>query len=402
MDHSNDRLPSLAVLPFTNMSGDPEQEYFADGVVEDILTALSRFKSFAVVARNSSFVYKGWAVDVRQVSKDLGVRYVLEGSVRRAGERLRITAQLIDGTNGAHLWADKYDGTVADIFDVQDRITESVVGVVEPHIREAEIGRSRRDRPDSVESYDLYLQALPRFRLGTEPANRQAWELLQQALMLEPDNPGFLAEASRVVERVLVLGWTPLTSDDRQACADFARRGLAVAGNDAAVLATCAVSLMSSAGDVQLGMATIRRALDINPNQSRVLLSAGIAHLHHGSLEEAIYCFQRNLRLSPASPSAYVSLTGVAHAQMALGRFEDALSTAEQSLALSADYVPTYWMLTSAASHLGRSDDAQRWLRKLLALEPRATVAQIRAAQPFEERVKAILDGLSAAGLPES
>jgi TolB-like protein/Flp pilus assembly protein TadD len=402
MDHSADRLPSLAVLPFTNMSGDPEQEYFADGVVEDILTALSRFKSFAVVARNSSFVYKGRAVDVRQVSKDLGVRYVLEGSVRRAGERLRITAQLVDGTNGAHLWADKYDGKVEDIFDVQDRITESVVGVVEPHIREAEIERSRRERPGSVEAYDLYLHALPKFRLGTEPGNRQAWELLNQVLALEPDNPAFLAEASRVVERVLVLGWTPLTGDDRRTCADFARRGLAVAGNDASVLATCAVSLMSAVGDVEVGMATIKRALDINPNQSRVLLSAGIANLHHGSLEEAIYCFQRNLRLSPASPSAYVSLTGVAHAQMALGRYEDAYATAEQSLALSADYAPTYWMLTSAAALLGRMDDARRWLRRLLALEPKATIAQIRAAQPFEERVKAILEGLVLAGLPET
>lgn len=402
MDHSADRLPSLAVLPFTNMSGDPEQEYFADGVVEDILTALSRFKSFAVVARNSSFVYKGRAVDVRQVSKDLGVRYVLEGSVRRAGDRLRITAQLIDGTNGAHLWADKYDGTIAEVFDVQDRITESVVGVVEPHIREAEIERSRRERPGSVEAYDLYLRALPRFRLGTEPANRQAWDLLQQALLLEPDNPAFLAEASRVVERVLVLGWSPLTDDDRGACGDFARRGLSVAGHDAAVLATCAVSLMSSAGDIQVGMATIKRALDINPNQSRVLLSAGIAHLHHGSLEEAIYCFERNLRLSPASPSAYVSLTGVAHAQMALGRYAEALATSEQSLALSADYAPTYWMLASAAAHLRRIDDAKRWVGKLLSVEPKASLSQIREAQPFEERVKAILDGLALAGLPET
>jgi adenylate cyclase len=401
MDYSADRLPSVAVLPFTNMSGDPEQEYFADGVVEDILTALSRFKSFAVVARNSSFAYKGRAVDVRQVSKDLGVRYVLEGSVRRAGERLRVTAQLIDGTNGAHLWADKYDGTVADVFDVQDRITESVVGVVEPHIRDAEIERSRRERPGSVEAYDLYLRALPNFRMATEPANRTAHDLLQQALALEPNNAAFLAEASRVVERVLVLGWPPLTDNDRATCADFARRGLAVAGNDAAVLATCAVSLMSSAGDIQVGMATIKRALDINPNQSRVLLSAGIAYLHHGDLEEAIYCFQRNLRLSPASPSAYVSLTGVAHAQMALGRYDEAYATAEQSLALSGGYVPTYWMLASAAAQLGRLDDAKRWVRKLLTLEPKATITQIRAAQPFEDRVRAILDGLAIAGLPE-
>ena len=159
-------IPSLAVLPFQNLSGDPEQDYFADGVVEDIITALSRFKSFAVIARNSRFVYKGRAVDVRQVAKELGVRYVLEGSVRRAGDRLRITAQLVDGVTGAHLWADKFDGAVEDVFDFQDRITESVATVVEPHIQTAEIERSRRERPRSIAAYDIYLQGAAQDLLG--------------------------------------------------------------------------------------------------------------------------------------------------------------------------------------------------------------------------------------------
>ena len=168
--------PSLAVLPFQNMSGDVEQEYFADGVVEDIITALSRFRSFAVIARNSSFVYKGRATDVRQVARELGVRYVLEGSIRRAATRLRITAQLVEGATGAHLWAEHYDGSAEDIFDFQDRITESVVAIVEPHIKSAEIARSRRERPESIEAYDLYLQAMGSFysssRTGTPPGSR--------------------------------------------------------------------------------------------------------------------------------------------------------------------------------------------------------------------------------------
>jgi TolB-like protein len=179
--------PSLAVLPFQNISGDVEQDYFADGVVEDIITALSRFKSFAVVARNSSFIYKGRAVDVRQVAKELGVRYVLEGSVRRAGNRLRITAQLVEAAGGAHLWADRFDGAVEDIFDVQDRITESVVGVVEPQIRRAEIQRSRRKRPESLDAYDLYLRALSKLYTSLPDENAEAYSQMVQALALEPN-----------------------------------------------------------------------------------------------------------------------------------------------------------------------------------------------------------------------
>ena len=193
-------IPSLAVLPFQNLSGDPEQDYFADGVVEDIITALSRFKSFAVIARNSSFVYKGRAVDVRQVARELGVRYVLEGSVRRAGERLRITAQLVDGTSGAHLWADKFDGVVEDVFDVQDRITESVVVVIEPHIRQAEIERSRRKPPENLDAYDLYLRALSKI-YTTQPAeNAEAYALLMRAVALEPNYAPFLVHAGWALE----------------------------------------------------------------------------------------------------------------------------------------------------------------------------------------------------------
>ena len=207
-------FPSVAVLPFQNMSSDPEQEYFADGVVEDLITALSRFKSFAVIARNSSFVYKGRSIDVRQVAKELGVRYVLEGSVRRAGSRLRITAQLVDGATGAHLWANKFDGAVEDIFDVQDKITEGVVAVVEPQIQQAEIKRSRRERPESLAAYDLYLRGLEKLYLDRPEDNATALEILERAIALEPGYAIALAYAAHGYEHRVGMGWPPFGEDD--------------------------------------------------------------------------------------------------------------------------------------------------------------------------------------------
>ena len=217
-------IPSLAVLPFLNLSGESEQDYFADGVVEDIITALSRFKSFAVIARNSSFVYKGRAVDVRQVAQDPGVRYVLEGSVRRVGERLRIRTQLVNGTTGAHLWAEKFDGGLDEVFDFQDRITESVATLVEPHIQTAEIERSRRERARSIEAYDIHLQALPKLHAETEDLNKAAYALLTGAPSLEPDNAIVLAHATWALGHRHTMGWPSIGSDDRQKCAEMSRR----------------------------------------------------------------------------------------------------------------------------------------------------------------------------------
>ena len=278
--------PSLAVLPFQNMSGDAEQEYFADGIVEDIITALSRFKSFAVVARNSSFVYKGRAVDVRQAAKELGVRYVLEGSVRRAGARLRITAQLVEASAGAHLWAERFDGSIDDVFDVQDRITENVVAVVEPQIRRAEIERSRRKHPEDLDAYDLYLRALGNtFPAGPEE-NAEAYQLMIRAVGLEPNYAPFLAGAAWALEIRIIMSWPPLTSDDRTACLDLVHRALAHAQGDPAVLAQCGSSLIAIGHDYHRGLQIIANAVEANPNHQMVMIWAAIAKLHCGDLEE--------------------------------------------------------------------------------------------------------------------
>ncbi len=395
--------PSIAVLPFQNMSRDAEQDYFADGVVEDIITALSRFKSFAVIARNSSFVYKGRAVDVRQVSNELGVRYVLEGSVRRAGDRLRITAQLIDGTLGAHLWARRFDGVVSDIFDVQDQITESVVAVVEPEIRLAEIERSRRERPGSLAAYDLYLQALPKLYAVAPAENREAFALLSEAIALEPDYGIALSMAAWALSQRIASGWPPAGPDERRRCIELAEAALSSARGDATILATSGLQLVQIGRDYERGMRVIEQAVEANPNNLHVMMRAGIAHLHCGSVDDAMTCFRRALRLSPGDPGRHWSLTGLAQAHLINGECEEALAEAERSHALNGSFGPTYWMLIAATAHLKRLEEARRWMKKFRAVMPGVTVASILAGQPdlYEDRMAAIAEGLRLAGLEE-
>ena len=400
---SDSAMPSLAVLPFENLSGEPDQDYFADGIVEDMITALSRFKSFAVIARNSSFVYKGRAVDVRQVAMELGVRYVLEGSVRRSGERVRIAAQLVDGTSGAHLWADKFDGAVEDIFDVQDRITETVVGIIEPQIRLAEIERSRRKRPENLDAYDLYLRALSKLFAARPEDNAEAYSQLMQAIALEPNYGPFLTNACWALAFRIAMGWPMLTGDDRTICLDLARRALANAHGDAAVLALCGNILVNIGRDYDRGMQIVANAVEANPNNQTVLIWAAIAKVHCGSLEESLAHSRRAILMGPGDPTAHLPMTAIAHAYMALANYEEALRAAERSLAVNPSYDATYWMLIAANAQLGRMDEARRWLAKFRTLAPGVTIASIKAGQPAKDpsRLAAILEGLRLAGLDE-
>jgi TolB-like protein/Tfp pilus assembly protein PilF len=395
--------PSIAVLPFVNLSADPDQEYFADGIVEDIITALSRFRSFAVIARNSSFVYKSRSVDVRHVARELGVRYVLEGSVRRAGNRLRITAQLVDGVSGAHLWADRFDGAIEDVFDVQDRITESVATIVEPQIRQAEIERSRRERPGSIAAYDLYLQALPKLRAVTQGENATGFALVSKATALEPNNAVILSLALTFLQHRVIMGWPALSGDDRASCLDLVPQALAHANDDALALARCGNALVQVGREYDQGLAILRRAVELNRNDAEVLRHAGIGNIHCGSLDDALAYFHRALRLSPVDPFAFAVLTGIAHVQMILGKYDEALAVAERSLAANPNYDPTYWMLIAASAQLGRMEEARNWLSKFRALVPGITVERIKAGQADKDptRLAAILDGLRLAGLEE-
>jgi len=395
--------PALVVLPFANLGNDPNQEWFADGIVHDMITALSRFRSFAVIARNSSFVYKGRAVDVRQVAQELGVRYVLEGGVRRAGDRLRISAQLVDGATGSHLWAQQFDGTSEELFDFQDRITESVAMLVEHRIQAAEIERSRRERPGSLAAYDLYLQAVWKFDRETDQDNAEAITLLTRALAMEPDNALLIAHAVWALDVRVAFGWPPFGADDRRTCIELSRRGLQCADGDPLVMAICGLALIQSGRDYDVGMAALETAANASPNNHVAIHWAGIGHLHCGSVEDALAYFHRARRLNPSGPDSHATLAGIAHAHVILGNYSEALIWAERSFALKTIYHPTLWMLIAANALLGRVDEARRFLAMFKALAPGVTVSSIKAGQPAKDptRIAAVLEGLRIAGLDE-
>lgn len=399
------KVPLIAVLPFQNMSGESEQDYFADGVVEDITTALSRFRSFAVVARNSAFIYKDRAIDVRQIAADLGVHYVLEGSVRKSGNRLRITAQLVESKGGAHIWAQNFDGDVEDIFDFQDRITESVVGIIEPSIQWAEIETAKRDRPHSLAAYDLYLRALPKHAAMTPQSSAEAMALLDRALEIAPEYAVALKVATDVLSCRLSYGWPALGPDDREKCLALTERALAAANGDATVIAQCGAVLVFIAHDYDRGLVLVDRAIDTNPNNVDALTCAANVYLQCGSLERALTYALRGLRLSPADPINEQFLTCiVAQAQFALGNYREALAFAERTRAINPRFEPNYWVLTASYVAFERMAEAQRTLEEALALRPYATIKQIGGQLPkkYPERTAPVYDALRLVGLPEA
>ena len=306
--------PSIAVLPFQNMSGDPEQEYFADGMVEEIITALSRIRWLFVIARNSTFTYKGQSVDVKQVARELGVRYVLEGSVRKAGGRVRITAQLIDALNGAHLWADQFDGSLEDVFDLQDKVASSVAGVIEPALQAAEIARSANRATNDLTAYDLYLRALANFPWLRKEQLLQARDLLAQAIARDPRYGPALAWACVCHFRLWSDGWSEDPTGSRRKAIALAERALAVADDDAGVLANAASVLGMSGEDTNTAIALIDRSVALNPSSARGWYLSGFLRVHDGQYDAAIEHLERSLRLSPRGYLAAPRLAlGMAH-----------------------------------------------------------------------------------------
>jgi TolB-like protein len=396
-----DGRPSIAVLPFANFSDDAGQGYFADGMVEDLITALSRFKAFAVVARNSSFVYKDRAYDVRDAAKALGVGYALEGSVRRMDRSVRVTTQLIDATSGAHVWAEKFDGPLEDLFDFQDRITESVVGMIEPQIRRVEVERSRRKRPENVEAYDLYLQALPLISSVHGHNYSEAIDLLRRAIALDPGFAPILAHASWAhAKRLGSGGKAPPGVDDAQECIDLAERALAADGNDATVLAIAGLHLMTVKGDLDRGYGIVKRALALNPNSFIVANFAGFAHRHYGNFDEAIACHQRALRFMPGAPEVIWCFTAIAVAHLSAGRFEDALAWALRAHEIVNTLEWTQTALAAAYAHLDRLDEAREALQVVLSARPGLTVRQLLDRPSPHDHF--LVSGLVKAGIPPS
>ena len=395
--------PSIAVLPFANMSNDPEQEYFADGMVEDIITALSHIRQWRVVARNSSFVYKGRNVDIREVARDLSVRYVLEGSVRKSANRLRITGQLIDAESGTHIWADKFDGDLADVFELQDKITESVVGAIEPSLLVAEIERSNRKLPDDLGAYDLYLKALPNLYAMRPDQNKLALDLLHQAIDLDPNYAPALAFLAWGYEQRLVRDWGAHGEDDSGTAIALAHRAIAADRNDAHVMVTAGFVLLMVARDYERGLQAVDRAKELNPNIAFVSMLIGVSQTFAGDPEEALIHFDNAIRVSPGDPGAFFfyALAGLSH--LFCGRPAEAHELARKAARMYSDWDSTYWALIPALVQLGRTDEARSNLPKFLELSPNATVTRLGELLPVRnpDYLNLILDGMAKAGLPE-
>jgi adenylate cyclase len=358
--------PSIAVLPFANLSGDPEQEYFADGMVEEIITALSRIRWLFVIARNSTFTYKGQAIDVKQVGRELGVRYVLEGSVRKAGQRVRITAQLIDAQSGTHLWADRFDGSLEDVFDLQDKVAASVAGVIEPTLQSAEMRRSAARPTSDLTAYDLYLRGLAAYFPVTKEGIFQGLALFEQAIAIDRRYGPALALAA-ICHLVLVTqGWAQETETSRRKAADLARQALQMARNDPGILASAAYVLARFGEDIAAMIGLLDRALALNPSFAHGWFFSGVLRLWVGQPDLAIEHVETSLRLSPRERTGHpLHILGLAYF------FQRKLDEAASKLLLAIQDDPglprTYQVLAACYAHMGRLDEA------------RATVARLRA-----------------------
>ncbi len=397
--------PSLAVLPFENMSGDPEQEYFADGMVEDIITALSRIRWLFVIARNSSFTYKGKAVDVKQVGRELGVRYVLEGSVRKGGNRVRITGQLIDTANGAHIWADRFDGALDDIFELQDRVASSVAGAIEPKLMAAEMERASRKPTEHLDAYDFYLRARARGHHLTEVSYDEAVALLRQALAIDPSYAPAAAMLAFCRTQQQAQGWGGLTDADFAESARLARQAIDAKTDDPDTMWQAAWPLYRFAGERAVAMAVLDRAVTLNPNASLAWLVRGWVQARHGGQPElAIEDLNRALRLSPLDPLGFFFTGGLAVAHFAARRFEEAIQWADRSSHDQPLYIIPIHVKTAASAHLGRLDEARAGVARMLAVHPGSTLAAFRALfgpAIVPEVLDLYIAGLRLAGLPE-
>jgi TolB-like protein len=362
--------PSIAVLPFQNMSGDPEQEYFADGIVEEIITALSRFRQLFVIARNSTFTYKGRAVDVKQVGRELGVRYVLEGSVRKAGNRVRITDQLIDTTTGAHLWADRFEGTLENIFDLQDQVTTSVVGQIAPKLEEAEIERAKRKPTESLDAYDYYLRGMASLYRFSRETNAEALRFFYRAIELDPDFAYAYAMAMSCYLQRKEWGWVANRTQEIAETARLARRVAELGRNDAVALGTGGIALSFVVGELDEGAALIDRALALNPNLAMTWLFSGWQRVYLGEPEVAIEHLARAIRLSPLDPFTFSAHQGLALAHLFAGRYDDALSWAQKSLQGRPNWRAGMRILVAAAALSGRLKEAQQAMARVRENDP--------------------------------
>jgi TolB-like protein len=393
--------PSIAVLPFANMSGDPEQEYFADGMVDEIITGLARIRWLTVIARNSTFAYKGKAPDVRKVGQDLAVRYVLEGSVRKSGDRVRITAQLIETGTGGHLWADKFDGSLSDVFDLQDQITVGVVAAIEPSVRQAEIERAKRKRPDNLDAYDLYLRALEQAYSFTQAGRSAALVFLNAALKLAPDYAEAHGVAAYCLQQQFL--WGGRVPEDRVAALAHAEAVAASRTDDSSALAFAALAKSALDNDSDSAVAMLERALAQNPNSSLAHSISALVEVRTGNFNKSIEHAENAIRLSPFDPLRFMAAVAWAGCKLAQGDNEAALTGARRALECNPDFQPAMTTLAICLVRLGRLDEARATVQRVVDTAPDTRLETVVERLLFADAVGAdrVISDLRAAGLPD-
>ena len=395
--------PSIAVLPFQNMSGDPEQEYFADGMVEEIITALSRIPWLFVIARNSSFTYKGRSVDVKQVGRELGVRYVLEGSVRKAASRVRITGQLIDATTNAHLWAERFDGNLEDVFDLQDQVATSVAGAIAPKLEQAEIERAKHKPTESLDAYDYFLRGMASYHEWNRQGTEDALRLFYRAVELDPSFASAFGMAAYCHVWRRANGWMIDPARELTEASRLATRAVELGRDNSVALCWGGFAIARAGGDLDRGAAFIDQALVLNPNLATAWGFSGRVRVYRGEHDLAIEHLQRSMRLSPRDPEIYGFQGSTAYAHLFAGRYEEASSWADKAMSNNANFLPVTAVATAShalAGHIWKAKVAMEWLRRI---NPTLRVCTLHDHFTFRrvEDMTRLADGLRSAGLPD-
>jgi TolB-like protein len=395
--------PSIAVLPFMNLSGDVEQDYFTDGIVEDIITALSRMQWLFVIARNSSFTYKGRAVDVKHVGRELGVRYVLEGSVRKSGSRMRITGQLIDALGGGHLWADRFDGAVDDIFDLQDQVTASVVGAISPKLEKAEIARAKRKPTESLDAYDYFLRGSASIYRWTKESHNEALRLFYKAIELDPDFASAYGVAARCYAWRATNGWMVDKSHEIAETSRLCQRAVDLGKDDAVALYTAGHALARVIGDLDAGAGLIDRALALNPNLAAAWSYGGWVRVWLGEPDEAISRFAHAMRLSPLDPQIIIMQAGTSSAHFIAGRYDEASTWAEKAIREAPDFAPAIRIAVASNALAGRPEQATKAMARMREVDPGLRISNIKDRVPYRrpQDQASLVEGLRRAGVPE-
>jgi TolB-like protein/class 3 adenylate cyclase/Tfp pilus assembly protein PilF len=395
--------PSIAVLPFQNMSGDPEQEYFADGMVEDIITALSRDRGLFVIARNSSFTYKGRPVDVRQVGRELGVRYVLEGSVRKAGNKVRITGQLIEAKTGSHLWADRFDGGLEDVFELQNQVANKVASIISPAVELAEIERATR-KTENLQAYDLFLRAKASFNRLLPKDFDQALGLAEQSLTLDPTFARCHALVAAIFNGRVASSVTRDAAADAAAAEHAARKAFSLDGNDATIVMQYGQVLAQSLGRYEEGISLFDKAIELDPNLAIAWAWRGLCKGGHGKTDEAIRDLQHALRLSPRDPRAWMVHHGLSWAHLIAGRYDEAVSWATAVLQFQPNFAISLRIVIAAHAYAERLDKAREVLATHMMIEPETRISTMwdsYGRRMPREVFETFANGLRKAGFPE-